>query len=536
MNAPNSTEGAVVVVGPVMGVGGELVGMIRTVANSGSYHCGAEWVEQNDAVTPDGRAADDAPGTFLAATEDLAGKLDELVSEFGAEHHCPSISWGVVADGALVLHGSFRSSHPSIAATSAGSMSGIDEHTVYRIASMTKAISAAAILLLRDESVLRLDDPISIHAPELAGLRGPTADCPPITIRDLLTMRAGFVTDDYWADRHLDLTDREFDEIITSGVTFAEPTGSAHEYSNFGFAVLGRVVHRASGQRIQQVISQRLLEPLGMHDTTWVQPSHDRWAGPLDWHDDAFHDELPPLPDGLIAPMGGLWTTVHDMSKWIAWMDEAFPARDGDDAGPLCRASRREMQTEQAYVGHRTLRGVRSATSYGYGLRLIHEDHRSVTHSGGLPGYGSNMRWISGSGIGAIALANVTYAPMTELTAMVLDEAVVARSYVAPPRAITSAVAEMARRLVSLLNNWDDNVADELFTTNAADDMSYLRRRAQVEGLLPLELKSVEASNDAAATITVTAIDGTEPTIWFALSPTSTAKAQAVEVTVANPA
>jgi len=72
-------------------------------------------------------------------------------------------------------------------------------------------------------------------------------------------MRAGFITDDYWADRHLELTDEEFDEIIASGVTFAEPTGSAHEYSNFGFGVLGRVVHRASGQRTQQVISERSL-------------------------------------------------------------------------------------------------------------------------------------------------------------------------------------------------------------------------------------------------------------------------------------
>lgn len=466
--------------------------------------------------------------------DDLSSKIDNLVTEYGIEHDCPSVSWGVVEDGELSLHGSFQSPHPSIAATAANVPTEIDQHTVYRIASMTKAFSAAATLLLRDEGVLRLDDQVSAHAPELAGLRGPTSDAAAITIRDLLTMRSGFVTDDYWADRHLDLTDDEFDQIVAAGVTFAEPTGSVHEYSNFGFAVLGRVIHRASDQRIQQVISERLLAPMGMLETTWVRPPHDQWSRPLDWHSDQFNDELPPLPDGLIAPMGGLWTTVHDLAKWVAWMDDAFPARDGEDSGPLCRASRREMQTEQAYVGHRDLRGIRSPTSYGYGLRVIHEPNRVVTHSGGLPGYGSNMRWISGTGLGAIALANVTYAPMTELTALILDEVVATRSYVAAPRPATHAVTDMATRLVGLINDWDDAAADRLFTDHVSADESYERRQATVQGLLPFTIEAIEASNDAVATIRVAASDGTSPTIWFALSPTANNKVQAVEVTVAD--
>ena len=222
-------------------------------------------------------------------SDDLTAELDQLAAEFGAQHDCPSISWGVVLGGELGAHGSFLSPHPSIAGTSASGRSECNQHTVYRIASMTKAFPAASTLLLRDEGVLRLDDALSVHAHELAEVRGPTVDSPAITIRDLLTIRAGFITDDYWADRHLELTDEEFDEIIASGVTFAEPTGSAHEYSNFGFGVLGRVVHRASGQRIQQVISERLLAPLGMHDTTWLQPTHDRRARPLDWYDGWFH-------------------------------------------------------------------------------------------------------------------------------------------------------------------------------------------------------------------------------------------------------
>ena len=66
---------------------------------------------------------------------------------------------------------------------------------------MTKSFTAATILGLRDEGRLSLDDPIARHVPEVAGLHGPTADSPPITVRHLLTMSSGLGTDDPWGDR-----------------------------------------------------------------------------------------------------------------------------------------------------------------------------------------------------------------------------------------------------------------------------------------------------------------------------------------------
>jgi CubicO group peptidase (beta-lactamase class C family) len=143
-----------------------------------------------------------------------------------------------------------------------------------------------------------------------------------------------------WADRHLDLTDDEFGAIVAGGLLFAVPTGTIHEYSNFGYAVLGRVVQRASGRRIQEIVSEELLPALGMHATTWTQPMHGDWAPPLDWRDGGFVDELPPLGDGLIAPMGGIWTTVADLARWVTWLDDAYPARDEPDDGPLAVPAR----------------------------------------------------------------------------------------------------------------------------------------------------------------------------------------------------
>ncbi len=444
--------------------------------------------------------------------------VDELVYRFATEHDCPTVAWGVVDSGQLLASGSFGSP---------GDRS-VTAHTVYRIASMTKSFSAAATLWLRDAGLLRLDDALSVHAPELAALRSPTGDAPAITIRDLLAMTSGLATDDPWADRHLDLTDDQFDAIVAAGPVFAVPTGIEFEYSNFGFAVLGRVVQRASGRRIQDVISEQLLAPLAMAETTWVRPVHDNWASPLDVVDGALVDELAPLGDGLIAPMGGLWTTVADLAKWVAWLADAFPPRDDADEGPLSRGSRREMQTIQRYIGPRTLRGISSPTGYGYGLRILDEAilGRVVTHSGGLPGYGSNMRWLQGIGTGVIALANSTYAPMTELTARILDLVVDQGFGTKREPVVAGELQALGRRLVALLNSigdWDASAAHDVFADNVVLDKNLERRRRDVAKLIgeggPLSITRWAYVNDADTTVELTDAAGDHLDLTFSVAP-----------------
>ena len=450
-----------------------------------------------------------------------AAAIERIVDEIADKRHCPTLAWGVVIDGSLAT---------------TGAVGDVTDQTVYRIASMTKSFAAAATLLLRDEGALRLDDPVVAHAPELESLAH--GDPAPITVRDLLTMTSGLPTDDHWADRHLDLTDDEFDRIISDGTLFAHSTGDAWEYSNFGYALLGRVVHRATGQRIQDVISERLLTPLAMTNTTWVQPDHDDWARPMRWQDDQHLDELPPLGDGLIAPMGGIWTNVADLATWVTWLDDAFPARTGGDDGPLRRSSRRAMQSPHRYVGQRTNRGVQVPGSYGFGIQVVDDPKLGtmVAHSGGLPGYGSNMRWLPGRRIGAIALANVTYAPMSELTALILDE-LDEQGFVAAEATPTSpAIADIAPRLIALLNDWDDGVAAGLCTQSLVLDDDFDRRRIRAERLSSqvgrLTIISIEPATGAQATVRCEGAAGSAVAVTFLLAPPSPPRIQSYSVDV----
>jgi len=447
--------------------------------------------------------------------------LDLLVESFAVEHHCPTIAWGVVREGTLAA---------------SGAQGDVDDQTVYRIASMTKSFAAAATLSLRDDGAFHLDEPIGGLVPELETLRGPTLDAAVITVRDLLSMTSGFVTDDRWADRHLDLTDDAFDAIVASGPVFAHPTGTEFEYSNFGYAVLGRVVERVTGVALQKHITERLLEPLGMTATTWAMPGHDRWARPMRWLDDRYVDELPPLGDGSLAPMGGLWSTVSDLAKWVSWLDDAFPARDDPDEGPLGRASRREMQTSQQFIGMRSYGEIRYAASYCLGLVVLDESRRGsiVSHSGGLPGYGSNMSWRRAGGLGTIALSNSTYAPMTELGIRLLQQTSDQLGERPEPRPVTAILDDAANRLVTLLNDWDDAVADRLFSDNVRDDDSWARRQAVAEAVGRLTITSIKAVNAARGQILCAAADRPTAKITFSIAPNDPTLIQAYEIDVTD--
>ncbi len=486
----------------------------------------------------------------------LRSRLGDLVAATADAHCCPTVSWAVTVDGEVAESGA----HGVLAD---GRTPSVD--TVYRIASMTKSFTAATVLALRDEGQLSLDDRIAGLAPELAAITGPTSDTAPITVRHLLSMAGGMANDDAWADRHLDIGTAQIDALYRAGAVFAHPTGTAFEYSNLGFAMLGRIVQRVTGQRLQDQVTTRLLGPLGLDRTTWVRPGHDDWAQPFHVVDGtARADPLAPLDDGELASMGGLWSSAADVCRWMTWLDDATPAHDGPDDGPLRRSSRRELQQVQRYSGRKQLNGRIAPTGYGFGLIVRDDDllGQVVAHSGGLPGYGSNMRWLAGRHTGVVALANVTYAPMTELTMQMLEavyEQAVPEHVAAPPvdqRSVAN-LEPLARQLAAVLTTWaadpaaavtsagnapgaNGPAASEVFADNVALDEPYPRRAAAAAaalaplgkiGLGKVELGEITATSAAGARFTLApAHCDTSVTVAFELAPTLPLRIQSYTV------
>ena len=450
--------------------------------------------------------------------------IERLVALRSRQQQC-SIAWGVVSDGELVLSGA-TSAEPDPLPT---------DHTVFRIASMTKSFTATAILILRDRGLLNLDDAVAEIAPEFAAVIGPTRDSPAITVRHLLSMASGLATDDAWADRHVDVSDEALDKLVGNGATFAWAPQSHGEYSNLGFAMLGRVIRQVSGQRAQDFITENLLQPLAMNRTTWVQPTDDDWARPFTVVDKQRVPDADPLGDGAIAPMGGLWSCASDLARWVAFLADAFPPRDDADAGPLRRASRREMQQVQRSFptthtlatgeGDEAVPERVDGGGYGFGLFVTHDNRfgHFVAHSGGLPGYGSNMRWLPNRRVGVIALGNVTYAPMSLMARRMLE---IVDEHGAIPTADVQpspALQDAARRLAMLISDWTDSSALQLFADNVALDDSFARRARQAAELVSahgvLTLENVAAVTPMRGRATMRHTDGAERQFDLELSP-----------------
>jgi CubicO group peptidase (beta-lactamase class C family) len=430
--------------------------------------------------------------------EDALAEVDRLARSFAERDGQPGLAYGIVAGGELVHAAGLGERWLGGPAPDAG--------TVFRIASMTKSFTASTIMLLRDQGALRLDDPAQDYVPELSGLALPSADSPRLTLRHLLTMTGGFPTDDPWGDRQQGLDPAEFARLVQDGgVRVAWAPGTRHEYSNLGYALLGLVVENVTGERYADAVRSRILVPLGLDRTGFEASEFDpdllargyqRQSG--GWQ------ELAPDPYGAFAPMGGIFSTVADLSRWVSGFAAAFPPRDGADDGshPLSRAARREMQLPQLAIVTRPQGSFPDAFTFSYGFGLFIEEDPAfgaiVQHSGGYPGYGSQMRWHLGTGLGVIVLGNGTYAAAGQLAArlhasLLTDLGV--RASDAPAGRTASGVVRgpapgdgrpwpqtlTARAEVDqLLRRWDDEVAARLFTPNVAWDLSYADRRAAI--------------------------------------------------------
>src|SRR3954453_12989107 len=133
---------------------------------------------------------------------------------------------------------------------------------------MTKSFTALAILRLRDEGKLSLEDPLAKWIPEFARMEMPTRDTPVLRIRHLLTHNAGFPEDNPWGDQQLGASDETLTAWLKRGIPFSTTPGTRYESSNYGFGLLGRIVSKASGVPYDQFVQQQILAPLNMTAST----------------------------------------------------------------------------------------------------------------------------------------------------------------------------------------------------------------------------------------------------------------------------
>ncbi len=426
-----------------------------------------------------------SPASFNDATrldriKNAMPVIEKMYKEFALANHFPGYAYGIVVDGQLLYKSAegYANLEEKIPATTS---------SMFRIASMSKSFTSLAILQLRDAGKLKLDDPVEKYIPELKG-QGLTKDAPPITIRHLMSHSAGFPEDNPWGDRQLADTEKDLVDLINGKISFSNVSGLEYEYSNLGFAMLGYIIHKASGLSYDVYIQKNILAPLGMNTTTYEYTTipKDKFAFGYRYINNVWRKETP-LKDGIYGAMGGMITSIDMFGKYVAMHEAAWPERNDKEILPVKRSTIREMHQPARFIGlnpNFTLpsgKKIATTSSYTYGLNwMMDAEHKkSIGHSGGLPGFGSNWRFMPDYGIGVILFANVTYAPTSVINIAVLDTLVQLAQLKPRQTSVSPILAKRQKELITIITNWDN--APKVFAENFFDDypIDMLKKQSQ---------------------------------------------------------
>lgn len=470
--------------------------------------------------------------TNLEKVKSFIPNLDLMFKDHAKKSNAPGMVYGLMLGGKLIHVG-----QTGLANIQANIKA--DETSVFRIASMTKSITTLAILKLRDAGKLKLDDPVYLYIPELSQLTYSSKDAPVITIRHLMTHGAGFPEDNPWGDRQLGISEAAFSKMLKKGISFSNAPGKTYEYSNMGFAMLGSIIKKVAGISYQKYIQNEIFKPLGMNHTYWEYSDvpKEKLAHGYRWLNNQWIEQ-PMEHDGAYGAMGGLMTTLEDFSKITMLHVSAWPERDDPEAGPLKRSSLREMQfpwnlsginAKNVYPNGRV--GI-MVNAYGYGLSWTRDDanRTSISHSGGLPGFGSNWRIYPDYELGIISFSNVTYAPTGYINLKVADS-LFAFTQLKPREIEPSAILlQRQQQLMTLLPTWEMAEKSGIFAENFFLDYFPKMLREEAEPLFLkigkiISVKKISPENNLRGTFIVQGSNG-NLAISFTLSPENPALIQ----------
>jgi CubicO group peptidase (beta-lactamase class C family) len=324
----------------------------------------------------------------VSTPEKLVSRLERLVGVEQRDKRLASLAAAVLRDGELIWE------HAVGAADVAGGVEATPD-TQYRVGSITKTFTAAAIMQLRDAGKLDLEDTLDKHVEGAA--HAPS-------IRRLLSHASGLqreTQDDSW----LTLRFAPADELLE---TFEQaeqilPSGERFHYSNLAFALLGIVVERASGEPYMDYVRERLLQPLGLTRMSF-EPEPPAAKGYLAQpFADGVWDTVP-VETGAWAAAGQLWGTVGDLCRWGAFLADP-------DEKVLAKKSAEEMRTVQVIDEHE-----RWLSGYGLGLQLRRDDDRILAgHGGSMPGFIARLYFSPKEKVVAAALTNESEAALAPL-------------------------------------------------------------------------------------------------------------------------
>ena len=355
--------------------------------------------------------------TCSAFAGDWTPELDAYIEKARVEWGAPGLAVVVVRDGQVLVAKGFG-------VRTLGKPERVDENTVFDIASLSKSFTAAAIATLVDEGKMRWDDPVRRHLPHFE-LADPYRT-QHVSIRDLLAHRTGLEQ----GNMVFVLSGYDTAEVIRRMryLREREPLRGGMIYSNLGYAAVAEAAAAAAGMSFPDLLRKRLIEPLGMRDTTVAVQHGESSPNHASGHAMIAGVEQPIRDRKSMNVLGAnaVNTNARDLARWLI-----FQLGDGTWEGKriVSAQAMQEMHSPQNIIpttpGMRAARGVRFFGAYALGWQVMDFRGRPMLwHSGGANGMPTYMAILPEQKIGVGVLVNTWSAPTLHgaIASRILDQ------------------------------------------------------------------------------------------------------------------
>ena len=329
----------------------------------------------------------------------VMSKLQRRIAQILAEERPPGLAVGIVRDQELQwCHGyglaDIESGRP------------VNEHTLFLVASISKTFTATAIMRLRDEGKLRLDDPVTRFIPEFESVLNPFGPIHDVTLLRLLTHRSGLIGESptgHWTTTRFPTRE----EVLASipKLKIAIEPDSEFKYSNLAFALLGEVVSRVSGRSFAEYVENTILRPLEMRTSTFLLTPAARELMATGYLPHPYDDvpEQSQVPDdfGGYNSAAGLRSSVVDLAKWLSLQFRTKAPKTADNqviGGGSLSSMHRVRWVERDWITGYAM----TWWATRIGENIYHH------HTGGDHGFLTVVVFNKRHRIGAIALSNGT--------------------------------------------------------------------------------------------------------------------------------
>ena len=328
-------------------------------------------------------------------------QIDSLVEKTLKNFRVPGIAVGIVKDG-KVIHAK------GYGLRSLETQEPTDAHTLFAIASNSKAFTATALGMLIDDGKLDWDTKVSAIIPEFK-MYDPYVSAE-FTVRDLLCHRSGLGLGAgdlmFWPDS-ANFTKEE----VIHNLRYLKPVSSfrsKYDYDNLLYVVAGEVIARISGMSWEEFIEQKIMQPLGMSESAASLVRVQQTDNIISAHA-PLGEQIVPIPSHFgetTNAAGGINSNIHDLSKWVLMHLNGGLYGENLEQRLISEKNHRELWTPQTILKGTTSYQT-NFSMYGLGFQLNDENgYFVVSHTGGLAGVVTKITMVPALNLGIIVLTN----------------------------------------------------------------------------------------------------------------------------------